>query len=187
MDQQYVSEVKTQMLKALEIIKTDLSSVHTGRATSALVEHLPILAYQGSQTMVLREMANFTVSDATTLIIHPFDPSTKEDIVKGIMVANIGLNPIIDGEVIRITFPLLSEERRQEYIKLAHMKLEAGKVMVRQIRHQEMNDLRRSFENKEITEDDRSRLEKLLQEVTDEIVSDIDLLGKMKEKELSQV
>lgn len=187
MDNEYQLEVRQKMLKCLDVIKGDVSSIRTGRATSALVENLEISAYSGSQKLLLKEMATFTTLDAMTLVIHAFDPSVKEDIVKSIQIANIGLNPVIDGDAIRISFPPLSEERRREFIKLVHVKLEAGKIMIRQIRHQEMTDLKRAFENKEITEDDRKRFEKSLQEVTDEIVAEVDALGEQKEKELLQI
>lgn len=175
------------MLKALEVTKADLGTIRTGRATPALVEHIEIMAYEGSQKMRVRDMATITASDTQTLLIQPFDPATKEEIVKGIQEANVGLSPVIDGEVIRITIPPLSQERRQEYLKLAKAKLEAGKVMIRQIRHDEMAKLKRSYEAKETTEDDKKRLEKQIQGVTDEMVSEIDHLGSLKEQELMQI
>ena len=186
MDDLFTARIKTSMQKALEVTKTDLGTIRTGRATPALVDHIEVIAY-GSQRMKVRELATVGVADAQTLVIHPFDPSTKDDIIKGIQEANTGLNPVSDGDVVRIAIPSLSAERRQEYIKLAHAKLEAGRVMIRQVRHEEMAKLKRAFEATELTEDEIKRQEKQIQEVTDEMIAEIDLLGDLKEKELMQI
>jgi ribosome recycling factor len=137
--------------------------------------------------MKVMEMATISATDNRSLVIVPFDPSTREEIIKGIQESNAGLTPISDGEQIRITIPPLTEERRQEYLKLARAKLEAGRIMIRQIRHEEMAKLKRTFEAKDITEDDRKRLEKQYQEITDEMIGEIDRLGDLKEKELMQI
>lgn len=186
MDDQFSAEIKGRMLKALEVTKNDLATVRTGRATPALVEHMQIMAYEG-QKMALRELATITTDDAKTLLIHPFDPAVREEIVKGIFEANVGLSPVAEGNDIRISIPPLSEERRQEYLKLARAKLEAGRIMIRQIRHEEMADLKRDFEVKIIIEDDKKRAEKLIQELTDEMIAELDHLGELKEKELMQI
>lgn len=137
--------------------------------------------------MKIMEMATISILDSKTLSVTPFDPSTKEDIVKGIQESNSGLTPTVDKEQIRISIPPLSAERRQEYLKLAKAKLEAGKVMIRQVRHEEMARSKRAFEAKEITEDDKKREEKILQDLTDEMVTQIDAFGEAKEKELTQI
>src|SRR4030042_2282141 len=137
--EQILSPAHEKMRKALEISKNDLSSIRSGRATPALVEHMVIAAYGGSQHLKLMEMATITTMDAKTLGIAPYDPSVIVDIEKGILEANTGLTPVIDGEIIRISIPPLSEERRLEYIKLAKAKLESGRVMIRQIRQEAMH------------------------------------------------
>lgn len=175
------------MFKALEITKADLGTIRTGRATPSLVDNVVIVAYSGSQKLKIREMVTISAPDVQSLILHPFDPSTKEDIVRGIFESNLGLNPIIDGEMIRISIPPLSQERREEFLKLAKAKLEAGKVMIRQIRHDEMSQLKREYDNKEITEDDKKRFEKQIQEVTDEMIAEMDHLEHLKERELMQI
>lgn len=187
MTDDFLASVKAKMQKALEVTRTDLATVRTGRATPALVENMIISAYGGSSKMKVREMATITTQDNKTLLIQPFDPATHDEIVKGIQEANTGLSPVSDGEAIRISIPPLSEERRQEYIKLAKAKLEAGRVMIRQIRHEEMSKSKRAFEAKEITEDEKKREEKLIQEVTDEMTTELDDLGASKEKELMQI
>lgn len=175
------------MRKAVTIAQQDLSSIRSGRATPALVENIVITAYEGTSHLRLMEMATITTQDAKSLLIAPFDPSVIKDIEKGIREANVGLNPAVDGEILRIVLPPLSEERRQEYVKLAKTKLEAGRVMIRQIRHDAMKQIARMQTDKEISEDEASVGEKKIQELTDEMVGEIDSMGERKEAELMQV
>lgn len=186
MDDPNTVAVKTKMLKALAVTKTDLSTVRTGRATPALVDHVEVVAY-GAQKMKVQELATITTSDSKTILIHPFDPSTRDDIVKGILEANVGLTPVAEANDIRISIPSLTAERREEYIKLAKAKVEAGKIMIRQVRHEEMHGLKRKMDDKEITEDEKKRAEKHIQEVTDEMIAELDHLLELKEKELMQL
>ncbi len=186
MDDQNTVQLKAKMIRALEITKNDMATVRTGRATPALIDQLEILAY-GGQKMKLREWATISTPDAKTLYVHLFDPSTREDIIKSILEANVGFTPVAENNDIRISIPPLSEDRRQEYIKLARAKLEAGKIMIRQVRHEEMADLKREFEAKQITEDDKKHFEKIVQEITDEMIAELEYLGELKEKELMQI
>lgn len=165
----------------------DLSSVRSGRATPALVENILITAYGGTAKMRVMEMATITAMDAKTIMIAPFDPTQLADIEKGIQEANVGLTPIVDGEVIRITIPPLSEERRQEYLKLAKAKLESGKIMIRQIRQQGMKDFSREEDAGTMSEDQRKVGEKKLQELTDEMVAELETMEERKEAELMQI
>ena len=178
-----LSQTRDRMKKAFEITQTDLSSVRSGRATPALVENIVVSAYGGSQKLRILELATITTMDAKTLVISPWDPSVIEDLEKGILEANIGLTPVIDGEIIRMSIPPLSEERRQEYIKLARAKLESGRIMIRQVRHNAMRDLKTA----NVAEDERKHGEKKVQELTDEMIAEIDALGDRKEQELLQV
>lgn len=178
---------REKMKKSLDVTRTDLSSIRSGRATPALVEHIVIAAYGGSQHLKLMEMATISTMDAKTIVISPYDPSVTADIERGILEANTGLTPVVDKEIIRITIPPLSEERRQEYIKLARAKLEYGRIMVRQIRGEAMRDLKRLEEGKLISEDEQKHGERLVQELTDEMIAEIDTLGEKKEAELMQV
>ena len=118
---------------------------------------------------------------------HNSATCTIAEIEKGILEANTGLTPVVDREIIRITIPALSEERRMEYLKLAKAKLEAGKVMVRQIRGDAMRDLKKAEEAKTISEDERKHGERLVQELTDEMIAETDNMGAKKEAELLQV
>jgi len=182
-----LSQTRDHMRKALEITKNDLSSIRSGRATPALVEHIVISAYGGSQKMQLLEMATITTQDAKTILIAPYDPSQVREIEKGIQEANSGLTPVVDGELLRISIPPLSQERRLEYIKLAKAKLEAGRIMVRQVRQEAMKNLKKGKDAATITEDDEKSGGKKVQELTDEMIAEIDSIGERKEQELMQV
>ena len=179
--------VKQKMAKVLDVLRTDLSTVRTGRAAPSLVENIVLSVYGGTQKLKLTELATITTSDSQTLAITPFDSSIIGEIQKGILEANVGLNPSSDGQIIRITIPQLSEERRKELIHLMHQKLENGRIMVRQIRHEAMSHIKKQHTDKEISEDEMSRLEKEVQKLTDELMLDIDGMGKKKEEELLQI
>lgn len=184
---QVLTSTRDQMKKAFEITRQDLSSIRSGRATPALVEHIVIPAYGGSQKLKLMEMATVTTMDAKTIVIAPYDPSQVGDIEKGILEANVGLTPVVDGDLIRITIPSLSEERRKEYTKLAWTKVEGGKIMIRQARQAGIKDLKKLVEEKQISDDDQKHGEKKIQEVTDEMIAELDSMGERKEAELLQV
>ncbi len=187
MDQQILAQVKEKMMRAIHMLQEDLATIRTGRATPALVENIIIAAYDNTQHLKIKEMATITTDGARMLIITPFDPSVIRDLERGINAANLGFTAAVDGQIIRISIPSLTAERRDEYIKLAHTKLEGGRIMVRQARHEVMADLKRQFEAKEISEDDRKRLEKEIQDLTNEMMMEIEVLREKKEQELSQV
>ena len=174
---------KQQMQKVLEMLRSDLASVRTGRATPGLVEDIAVSVYGGSARMRIKELATITASDSQTLVISPFDNAILDEIQKGIMEANVGLTPSNDGQLIRISIPPLSAERRQDLIKLMHQKLENGKIMVRQVRHEAMGEMKKE----ELAEDAKSHLEKEIQKLTDDTNSGIDAMGKKKEEELLQI
>lgn len=182
-----LSATRDHMKKALEVTTADLNSIRSGRATPALVENIVISAYGGSQKLRVLELSTITTMDAKTIVIVPYDPSTITEIEKGILAGSSGLTPVIDGDIIRITIPALSQERRLEYLKLAKAKLESGKVMVRQIRHEAMKSLSRAAGDTSISEDQQKLGEKKIQEMTDEMIAEIDSLGARKEAELMQV
>lgn len=170
------------MRKALEVLASDISTIRTGRAAPALVENIVISAYQGTTRLRVMELATVSASDPQTLVIAPFDASILEEIRKGIMEAQAGLNPSTDGQVIRVSIPPLSQDRRGELIHAMKQKLENGKIMVRQVRHEAMENIRRN--SKDFGEDEVKRLEKEVQSATDDFISQIDSLGKRKEEEL---
>lgn len=178
-----VSEARDKMAKVIDVMKNDLATVRTGRATPALVENIVIAAYGGTQRLKVVELAHVASLDPHTLTISPYDASIIGEIQKGIQEANVGLSPVIDGTLVRISIPPLSEERRKELVHLLLQKLEGGKIQVRQVRHDAMNDIKKD----DLPEDETSRMEKEIQKLTDETISEIEALGKKKEEELMQI
>ena len=183
MDPNLIASTRDQMRKALEVLRGDVATIRTGKATPSLVENIAVSVYNGTTKLRVMELATINASDPQTLVLAPFDASIIEEIRKGIMDSGAGLNPASDGQVIRISIPPLSEERRQELIHLMKQKLENGHIMIRQIRHEALNDLKKG----NLPEDENSRLEKEIQKATDDFVAQIDALGKKKEEELMQI
>lgn len=179
-----IDDTKGRMQKVLDLLKSDLATIRTGRAVPGLVENIVITTYGGSTKLRIMELATVAAIDTQTLVITPFDQSIIRDIEKGIQEANTGLNPVIDAPVIRITLAPLSQERRQELIHLMKQKLENGKIMIRQVRQDGMNDLKK---DEELSEDELRRLEKEVQKVTDDFMSEVEAMGKKKEEELLQI
>jgi ribosome recycling factor len=175
---------KDKLQKVLDVLKDDLGTIRTGRATPALVENIVVTAYGGSTKLKVMELATIGAIDNQTLILTPFDASVMNDLQKGIEAANAGLNPNIDGNFLRITIPPLSQDRRQELIKAMRHKLENGKVMIRQVRHEMIEDMKKDYEGRE---DDIKRLEKEIQRLIDETSETIEEWGKKKEEELMQI
>ena len=175
------------MNAVLDVIKADLATVRAGKASPALVENLVVAAYGGTQRLKVVELAQIAAIDAQTLVITPFDGSIIGEIHKAIQESGTGFNPVIDGQLIRISIPPLSEERRQELVHLVNQKLEGGRIQVRQVRHELMDEIKKQFNDKEISEDDKARLEKEAQRLTDETISQMDNLGKQKEQELMSI
>lgn len=176
--------IRQRMQAALEAVRQDAGSIRTGRATPALVENIVINTYGGGQRLRVMELATITAPDPQSIIISPWDKSIIGDIKKGIDSANIGLNPVIANDVIRINIPPLTSEDRENYIRILHQKLENGRVAVRQIRQEGMHKTRDALEKKEISEDQKVVQEKRLQEMTDEYIGKIEEIGKAKEREL---
>lgn len=181
------NNLQQKLDKVLDVLKQDMGTIRTGRATPALVENIYISAYGGSAKLRVMELATIGAQDASTLVITPFDHATIHEIEKGIQEANVGLNPIVDGQILRINLPPLSKERREELIKSMHHKLENGKIMVRQVRHDGMSDIKKQHDDKAISDDDKTRLERDVQKLVDDMMALIDSMGKQKEAELLQI
>jgi ribosome recycling factor len=172
---------RRKFFKILEVVKADLATLRTGKATPTLVENVVVDAY--GTKMRLMELSTITASDVTTLLITPFDVSNLGLTSKAITDANLGLTAIVEENHVRVIVPPLSQERRMEYVKLAKTKVEGGKVMCRQVRHEAMNDVSKM----EIDEDSKKRLEEEIQTLTDDTVAALELMEKEKEKELMQI
>lgn len=180
-------EISNKMQRALDALKDDLSGIRTGRATSSLVENVVVLAYGGAQRLKIMELASISVPDAQQIIVEPWDKSIIGEIRKGIEAANIGLSPSIDGDKIRLSVPPMTTEDREKFVKLLSQKMENARIMVRQIRGEGMQDIKKSFEEKALSEDQRELSEKNLQKITDEFIKKIEDIGMIKEQDLRKV
>ena len=162
-----VSDAKNRITRTVNILKQELASIRTGRASAGLIDHVRIKAYGGTQDLSVAEMATIASLDAATLVVTPFDSSVIDELNRGLQQANLGLSISQDGEKIRIVVPPMTEERRQEFIKLAKTKTEGIKIMVRQIRQDILNVVHDMFQKKEMAEDEKFRLEKEVQTVVE--------------------
>lgn len=178
-----ITESKQKMQKALEVLSQDFATVRTGKANPAMVENVMIEAYEGSRMRVM-ELASISAQDAQTLVITPYDKSIIGKLQRGLEDADIGISPVTSGDLIRIVMPPLTEERRREFVKLIHQKAESGRVMIRQIRQDSMNDIKKMDGS---SEDETARLEKEIQKLTDDYMAKIDTLRVEKEKELMTI
>ncbi len=177
--------VEGKMQASVRVFREDLASIRTGHATPALVEHVKV-EYVGVPTP-LNQLAGISAPEAGLLVIQPWDKSSIGSIEKAILKSELGLNPANDGNIIRISIPPLSEERRQELIKVVHRRVEERRVAVRNLRHEAMNELKKLEKDKELSQDEHRRAQEQLQKLTDRFVSDIEQIGKDKEEELIEV
>ncbi|MDO8540516.1 MAG: ribosome recycling factor [Opitutaceae bacterium] len=180
-----LADAQARMKKAVDHTLQEFSTIHTGKATPAMVEGVMVEAY-GSQ-MRLKECAAISTPDARLIQIQPWDVSLVKAVAKGIIDANIGFNPIIDGKSIRVPLPEMSRERRQEFVKTAHKLAEEGRVSVRNTRREAMESAKKSKKEGKLSEDDEKRLEKDVQVATDKAIADINSHLANKEKDLLTV
>ncbi len=180
-------QTRNKMQLAFDALIATISNIRTGRATPNLIQNLEVSVYGGTQHLRILELASVNATDAQTLVIDPWDKSIIGEIKKGIEAANIGMNPSVDGEILRIAFPPLTTEDREKYVKLLSSKLEESRVQVRQIRADIMHNIKKEFDEKKITEDEKFSFEKNLQTLTDEFVGKIERAGEMKKSELLQL
>ncbi len=174
-----------KMHTAVSILKKELASIRTGHATPALVEHIKV-EYAGVPTQ-LNQIAGISSPVAKLLVIQPWDKSSLRDIEKAILKSDLGLTPTSDGNVIRINIPPLSEERRQELVKAVHNRVEKEKVVIRNLRREAMDELRRQEKDKDISQDELKRALDQLQKITDVFITNAEQVGQEKEAELREV
>jgi len=174
-------EAEEKMLKTEQAVVNEFAGVRTGRASTGLVENVMVDVY-GSQ-MRVRELANINTPEPRMLVIQPWDITSIQPIEKAIQKANIGLSPVVQGKLIRLVFPELSTERRQEFVKLIKKMAEDGRVAVRRVRRDSMELLKKHGHDSGVTEDDVKQAEKDLQKLTDDYIVKIDgeVVGKEKE------
>lgn len=178
-------EAEDKMSKTEQVVARELAGVRTGKASPALVENLMVEAYGAH--MRLRELAGITCPESRMLVITPWDAANLHPIEKAIQKANLGLNPTIDKKVIRLVFPELSGERRQEFVKLVRKMAEDGRVAIRHVRRDAMEALKKEVKAGHVGEDDEKHAEKELQKLTDQYIAKIDQLLAHKEKEILTV
>jgi ribosome recycling factor len=180
-----IADGRERMQKAVEATTHQFGSVRTGRATPALLDRVTV-DYYGTQTP-LKQLATIHAPEAQLLTVQPFDKSSIKAIEKGIMESGIGLTPSNDGNLIRLSVPALTEERRRELVKMVRGIAEEGRVGIRNVRRDVMHDLRELKTEGEVGEDDEHRAEGELQKLTDEKVAELDRLLKAKEEEILEV
>jgi ribosome recycling factor len=178
-------EAEEKMQKTEEVVLHEFSGVRTGKASPALVENVMVEVY-GSQ-MRLRELAGITTPESRLLVIQPWDAGSVSPIDKALQKANLGATPQVDGKIIRIAMPELSGERRQEYVKMIKKMAEDGRVAVRHVRRDALQELKAEQKSGVITEDDLSTTEKDVQKLTDDCIKKIDVHVEQKEAEIMTV
>jgi ribosome recycling factor len=182
---EFIDDADDRMKKAVEAIRHEMGTVRTGRASPALLDRV-VVDYYGTQTP-LKQLAQVSATEARLLTITPYDKSSIKAIEKGILEADLGLTPSNDGNVIRLTIPELTEERRKDLVKIVRRIAEEGRVSVRNVRRDVMHDLRELKEAGETGSDDEHRAEVELQKLTDQRVGEIDELLHAKEAEVLEV
>ena len=180
-----LDEAKEKMAKALEHVKADFGTVRTGRATPAIIEGL-MVDYYGTPTP-LKSLASFNVPEARLLQVVPFDKGSMAAIEKAITSSDLGINPSNDGQVIRLVFPPLTEERRRDMVKVVRQKAEDGRIQVRNLRRATRHELDQLEKDGELSSDEHERAAKALEKVTHDGVDAIDELLGHKEAELLDV
>jgi ribosome recycling factor len=182
-----IPDLKKHFSSAHDHLKEELKTIRTSQASPALVEGIMVEVYGGSMTMKLMELATITTDGPAALVVAPFDPSTVQDIERAIMKSPLGISPANQGGRLVIRIPPLSQEQREKYVKLAATIVESSKNIVRGHRDEVRKKLKASFEKKELTEDDKFRLEKQIDDETKKMNDQIELLRQAKEKEIMAV
>jgi ribosome recycling factor len=178
-------EAEDKMMKTEQVVVNEFAGVRTGKASAGLVENIQAEVY-GSM-MRIRELASITTPEPRMLVIQPWDVGALHPIEKAIQKANVGMNPVIQGKLLRLSFPELSTERRQEFVKMTKKMAEDGRVAIRHIRRDAMEQLKKHGHDSGVTEDDKKQAEKDLQKLTDDYIGKIDSHLAHKEKEIMTV
>lgn len=171
-----------RMRKAIGVLKDDLAAIRTGRASPGLVNNIRV-DYHGVPVPV-NQIASITVPEASMLVIQPWERDILPSIEKAILKSDLGLTPTNDGNVIRLVIPQLTEERRNQLVKMVGKRVEEGKVAVRNVRREGLEKLRKLKDSKELSEDEQKRALGRLQQITDRFIEEIDQIAKGKESEL---
>lgn len=185
MIKEILKQTEDKMHKATEVVRQELIKIRTGKATTALLDGIKV-EYYGSH-MALNQVANVSVHDVHTITVQPWDQNMVGPIEKAILTANLGLNPVGDGNLVRVPIPPLNEERRKELVKLVKKFAEEGRISVRNVRRDAIEHLKKSEKAEHFSEDERKRAETDVQKMTDKFIKDVDNLVSLKEKEIMEV
>lgn len=180
-----LQNIENKMQHSVSFLKQELVTIRTGHATPALVEHIKVV-YAGVPTP-LNQIAGITAPEARLLIIQPWDPGSIHSIAQAILKSDLGLNPASDGRLIRLNIPPLNEERRLELTRVVHKRVEEGKIAIRNLRRDALEELKKLEKNKAISQDELHRALDQLQKLTDIFIAEADKLRQAKEKELMEV
>lgn len=179
------NDAEQRMKNSIEALHRDLGSIRTGRASPSLVERMTV-DYYGTQTP-LNQLAGVSVPEARLLVIQPWDKGALSAIERAIQMSELGLTPNNDGQVIRLSIPQLTEDRRKDLVKVLRSKVEDGKVSVRNVRRDAIDSIKELLKEKEIGEDDVRRAEADIQDLTNRYIEEADQLGQTKEEEILEV
>lgn len=185
MSNSIINDAKEKMIKSIENLTRELASIRAGHANANLLDRVTV-DYYGAPTPV-QQLAGMSVPEPRLLVVSPYDKNSIDDIVKAINQANLGVNPTSDGNVIRITVPALTEERRRELVKEARKEAENSKIAIRNIRRDANDDLKKQEKSAEISEDELRALTEDVQKLTDDYIKQIDKLADNKEQDILEV
>ncbi|HEU5204650.1 MAG TPA: ribosome recycling factor [Candidatus Limnocylindrales bacterium] len=185
MSTEVLSAAEHKMARAVEAMERDFQGIRTGRASTSLVERIHV-DYYGTQTP-LNQLAGISVPEAHQIVIQPWDRAVLGAIEKAIIKSDIGLNPQVDGTVVRLNIPPLTEERRKEIVRVVHKRMEEARVEIRNLRRDAADALKREEREGEVGADDAHRQHDQVQRLTDRFIADVDRLGGAKEEEVLAV
>ena len=185
MDGDLLRDTEQHMDKSLEVLRHNLSTIRTGRANPAIIEHLSV-DYYGAPTP-LQGIAAISSPDPRQLLVQPYDKTALGAIEKALRQSDLGFNPTNDGTLVRILIPPLTEERRRDLVKLVHKRVEETKVAIRNVRRDANDNLKRRRKDKEMSEDEEKRVQEQLQKLTDRVVREADSIGQTKEAERLEI
>lgn len=180
-----LKETEARIKKAVEVLQGDLATIRTGRASPALIERLRV-DYYGTPTP-LNQLAAISVPEPRLMVVRPYDPTSLSEIERAILKSDLGLTPVNDGKLIRLPIPRLTEERRQELVRVVGRRVEEARVAIRNCRRDALRDLKEMEKEKLISEDEHYRGREDMQKLTDNYVEEVDEVGRTKEEEMKEV
>jgi len=182
---QILRNIEEKMRASIEVLKRELTTIRTGHATPALIEHIKV-EYAGAP-IPLNQIAGISAPEARLLVIQPWDRGSLQSIEKAILKSELGLTPTNDGNIIRLNIPPLTEERRQELIKVVRKRVEERRIAIRNLRREVMDELKKLEKSKDISQDEHKRALEQLQKLTDSFIANAEQIGQNKEAELSEI